>query len=42
MQVDTVISSKIYTELGKPQLDGKERHLEAYDGHHLTLLGLIT
>ena len=44
MQVDTgadstVISSKIWTELGKPQLDGKMRHLEAYDGHQLTLLG---
>ena len=35
MQVDTgadstVISSKIWTELGKPQLDGKIRHLEAF------------
>ena len=35
MQVDTgadstVISPKIWTELGKPQLDGKKRHLEAY------------
>ena len=35
MQVDTgadstVISSKIGTELGKPQFDGKIRHLEAY------------
>ena len=40
MQVDTgadstVISSIIWTELGKPQLDGKIRHLEAYDGHKL-------
>ena len=38
MQVDagadrTVISSKIWTELSKSQLDGKIRHLEAYDGH---------
>ena len=38
MQVDTgadrtVITSKIWTELGKPQLDGKIRHLEAHDGH---------
>ena len=44
MQVDTgadstVISSKIWTELGEPQLDGEIRHLEAYDGHQLTLLG---
>ena len=47
MQVDTgadstVISSKIWTELGKPQLDGKIRDLKAYDGHQLTLLGLLT
>ena len=47
MQVDTgadstVISSKIWTELGKPQLDGKIRHHEAYDGHQLTLLGSLT
>ena len=47
MQVDTgadstVISSKIWTELGKPQLVGKIRHLEAYDGHQLTLLGSLT
>ena len=46
MQVDTgaystVISSKIWTELGKPQLDRKIRHLEAYDGHQLTLLGSL-
>ena len=38
MQADTgadstVISSKISTELDKPQLDGKIRHHEAYDGH---------
>ena len=47
MQVDTgadstVISSKKWTELGKPQLDGKIRHLKAYDGHQLTLLGSLT
>ena len=47
MQVDTgadntVISSKIWTELGKPQLDGKIRDPEAYDGHQLTLLGSPT
>ena len=47
IQVDTgadstVISSKIWTELGKPQLDGKIRYLEAYDGHQLTLLGSLT
>ena len=47
MQVDTgadstVISSKIWTDLGKPQLDGKIRHFEAYDGHQLTLLGSLT
>ena len=46
MQVDTgadstVISSLIWTELGKPQLNGKFRRLEAYDGHQLTLLGSI-
>ena len=47
MQVDTgadstVISSLIWTELGKPQLNGKVRRLEAYDGHQLTLLGYLT
>ena len=47
MQVDTgvdstVISSKIWTELGRPHLDGKIRHLESYDGHHLTLLASLT
>ena len=47
MQVDTgaestVISSKIWTELGKPQLDGNIRHLEAYDGHQLTLQETLT
>ena len=44
MQIDTsahstVISLLICTELGKPQLNGKVRRLEAYDGHQLTLLG---
>ena len=44
MQVDkgadsTVIPSKIWTELGKPQLDGRIRHLKGYACHHLTLLG---
>ena len=47
MQVDTgadnpVISTLIWTELGKPQLNGKVRRLEAYDGHQLTLLGSLT
>ena len=47
MQVDagadsTLMSSKIWTELGEPQLDGKIKHLEAYDGHQLTLLGSLT
>ena len=47
MQVDsgadsTVISSLIWTKLGKPQLNGKARLLEAYDGHQLTLLGSLT
>ena len=47
MQVDTgadctVISSKIWTKFGKLQLNGKIRHLEAYDGHQLTLLGSPT
>ena len=46
MQVDTgadstVISSLIWTELGKPQLNGKVRRLEAYDGYQLTLLGSL-
>ena len=39
---NTVISSLIWTELGKPQLNGKVRRLEAYDGHQLTLLGSLT
>ena len=47
MQVDTdadstVISSKIWTELGKPKLDGKIRHLGACDGHQLKVLGSLT
>ena len=47
MQVDTgadsiVISSKIWNELGKPQLDGKIRHHETYGGHKLALLGSLT
>ena len=47
MQVDTgadstMISSLIWTELGEPQLNGKVRRLEAYDGHQLTLLGSLT
>ena len=47
MQVDTgaditVISSLNWTELGEPQLNGKVRRLEAYDGHQLTLLGSLT
>ena len=46
MQLDTgadstVISKKIWTELGKPQLEGKIRYLEPYDGHQLTLLGSL-
>ena len=47
MQVDaradsTVISSLIWTELGKPQLNGKLRRLKAYDDHQLTPLGSLT
>ena len=38
----TVISSLIWTELGKSQLNGNVRRLEAYDGHQLTLLGSLT
>ena len=38
----TVISSLMWTELGKPQLNGKVRRLEAYDVHQLTLLGSLT
>ena len=47
MQVHTVadstlISSFIWTEPGKIQLDGKIRRLEAYEGHQLKLLGSLT
>ena len=47
LQVDTgadstVISSLVWTELGKPQLNGKVRRREAYDGHQLKLLGSLT
>ena len=38
----TLISSFIWTELGKSQLDGKIRRLEAYDCHQLTLLVSLT
>ena len=38
----TVISSLIWTDLGKPQLNGKVRRVEAYDGHQLTLQGSLT
>ena len=38
----TMISSKIWTELGKSQLDGKIRHLETYDDHQLALHGSPT
>ena len=37
-----MISSKIWTEFGKPQVYGKIRHLEAYGGHQLTLLESLT
>ena len=37
-----MISSLIWTELGKSQLNGKVRPLEAYDGHQLTILGSLT
>ena len=37
-----MISSKTWTELGKPQLDGKKGHLAAYGGHQLTLLRSLT
>ena len=40
--VDSLVTSKIWTELGKPQLDFKIRLLEAYDGHHLTILRSLT
>ena len=38
----TVISSIIWTELGKPQLNGKVRRLDAYNGPQVTLLGSLT
>ena len=38
----TVISSKLWTELGKPKLHGKMRLLEAYNGHQLRLLASLT
>ena len=31
-----MISSLIWTALGKPQLNGKVRRLGAYDGHQMT------
>ena len=44
MQVDKGADSTLisWTELGKTQLDGKIRHLKAYYGHQLTLLGSLT
>ena len=47
VQIDTgadsiVISSLIWAELGKPQLNGKTRRPGAHDGHQLTLLGSLT
>ena len=47
IQVDTradstVISSLMWTELNKPQLNGKVRCLKAYDGLQLTYLGSLT
>ena len=46
MQVDTgadstVLLTKLWTELGKPQLDEKITQLEAYDGNQLTLPGSL-
>ena len=38
----TAISTLNWTELGKPQLKGKVRRLEAYEGHQLTFLGSLT
>ena len=37
----TTISSKIRTELGKPQSDGKIRRLKVSDGNQLTLQGSV-
>ena len=46
MQVDTgadsTVISKIWTELGKLQLDAEVRHLELYDGHQTVLRGSLT
>ena len=47
LQVDTgadsaMVLSKIWTELGKPQFDGKIRHLRAYDGNQVIVLGSLT
>ena len=47
MQVDTgadstVISSLILTEIGKTQLDGEIRRLEACNFYQLTVLGLLS
>ena len=40
---DSALKSSIkWTELGKPQLDGKIRHLKAYEGHQLRFLGSLT
>ena len=36
-----VISSVIWSELDKPQIDPKIRRLEAYDGQQLTGLGSL-
>ena len=46
MQVDTgadskMMSSKKWMVLGKRQLYGTIRHLEAWDGHQLTVLGSV-
>ena len=38
----TLISYFILTGLGNSQLDRKNRRLEAYNGHQLTLLGSLT
>ena len=47
MQIDTgadstAISSFIWTELSKPQLNGEMRLLEAYEGNQMTPLGSPT
>ena len=38
----TVMSSFVWTETGKPQLDKQMRQNETYDDHPLTLLGSLT